>query len=148
MLAIASGNTLRRDDGVAHHALSLLEGIEKLAVLQLYPELSHEIAQFDAVFFLDADASGGAPRIEPVGHSPLRAPLSHGSSAEEIVLLARSLYGFTGSAWLCRIPVDDFDYGEGLSLEARQCAQRAVALIVGQIAKLRPIGNLPGAGSL
>jgi hypothetical protein len=42
-LAIASGNTLRRDDGVAHYVLDLLDGVDKRAVLQLSPEMAQEI---------------------------------------------------------------------------------------------------------
>lgn len=126
---IASGNTLRRDDGVAHYALTLLDNVEKRAELQLNPELSQEISAFDQVFFLDADAIEGKPSLTRVDAAPLAKPLSHRSTAEEIVRLARSLYGFSGSAWLCHIPVDDFGYGEGLSLKAQEAARRAAELV-------------------
>jgi len=135
ILAIASGNTLRRDDGVAHHVLDLLDGVEKRAALQLSIELAQEIAAFDTVFFLDADVNEGAPRLVPVDAFPARAALTHRSQAAEIVYLARSLYGFGGAAWLCRIPVRDFGYGEGLSPEAHQSAQQAAALILDELAQ-------------
>lgn len=135
-LAIASGNTLRRDDGVAHHTLDLLEGVEKRGTLQLTLELSQEIAAFDAVFFLDADAAGSAVALSPIEPAQSRAPLTHRSGAAEIVHLARSLYGFNGTAWLCRIPVRDFGYGEGLSPEARQAAERAAAEVNRALATL------------
>lgn len=128
-LAIASGNTLRRDDGVAHYTLDLIDGFEKRPALQLSLELSEEIAAFDVVVFVDADTSGGTPSIAAIDASPARAPLSHRSGAAEIVHLAKSLYGFRGAAWLCRIPVRDFGYGEGLSPEACQSAQEAADLI-------------------
>lgn len=127
---IASGNTLRRDDGVAHYVLTLLDGIEKRAELQLNPELAQEIAAFEQVVFLDADAAAAEPQVAPIGEADASAPLTHHFSAEEIVRLARAAYGFTGAAWLCRIPAHDFGYGEGLSPEARHAAQRAAQLVV------------------
>jgi hydrogenase maturation protease len=128
-LVIASGNTLRRDDGVAHYTLNLLDGVEKRAELQLNPELSEDIARFDQVIFLDADCGRGDPSVIPIEASQNGTPFTHKSTAEEIVRLARSLYGFTGTAWVCRIPVQDFGYGEGLSAGARDAARRAAALV-------------------
>ena len=126
---IASGNTLRRDDGVAHYALNLLGGVEKRAELQLSPELSHDIAAYDHVVFMDADSATGEPTLTPVAATTDESPLTHRSTPEEIIRLARSLYGFHGTAWCCRIPVDDFGYGEGLSLKAQQAARRAAGLV-------------------
>ena len=126
---IAAGNTLRRDDGVAHYALDLLGGVEKRAELQLNPELSHDIAAYDQVVFLDADTAKGEPSLTPVEEASANSPLTHRSTAEEIVRLARSLYGFQGTAWLCHIPVDDFGYGKGLSLKAQDAARRAAELV-------------------
>lgn len=128
-LVIASGNTLRRDDGVAHRTLELLDGVQKRSELQLNPELAEDVAGFDQVIFLDADAGGNAPRIVPIDLSQSRAPFTHHSAAEEIVRLARSLYGFNGTAWLCRIPAKDFGYGEGLSPEGWESARQAAALV-------------------
>lgn len=126
---IASGNTLRRDDGVAHYTLELLDGVEKRAELELQPELAQDIAAFDEVIFLDADTTGGEPVITRIDATPAAAALTHRSTAEEIVRLARALYGFTGNAWLGRIPVPDFGYGEGLSQEARTAARHAARLV-------------------
>ena len=144
---IASGNTLRRDDGVAHYALNLLDDVEKRSELQLNPELSEDIAAFDQVVFLDADATKGEPTLTPVDPVSANSPLTHRSTAEEIVRLARSLYGFSGTAWLCRIPVRDFGYGEGLSPEARDAAHQAAKLVGKLTSVSRPTLSALGRAS-
>lgn len=125
-LAIAIGNPLRRDDGVAHHVH--IEGFERQDVLQLTPELAEEIASYNLVVFLDASATATKPRLEPVEPS-LRSPLTHVSSPGEIVALARSLFGFDGRAYLCHIPARDFSNGEKLSARARRFAEQAAGEI-------------------
>ena len=50
-------------------------------------------------------------------------------NAGEVVALSRKLYGFTGEAWLCSIPGDDFGVGEGLSAKAQGNVARAVELL-------------------
>lgn len=149
VLAIACGNTLRRDDGVAHYLLELLDGVEKRASLQLSPEIAQEIAGFEIVFFLDADAEASRPAVTPVDGEFARQPFTHHARAAEIVHLAASLYGFIGEAFLCRIPVTDLDYGEGLTADARGFAKQAAALIEAQIKKRTTVANgSPRGGKL
>jgi len=122
-LVIAIGNPLRRDDGVAH-AVRLPPGVERRDVLQLTPELAEEIAPYDAVVFIDADASAGELRIEPVNSLPSASPLTHVSKPAEIVALARALFGFSGGAYACRIPASEFSIGRGLSPGAKGFASQ------------------------
>jgi hydrogenase maturation protease len=127
-LLIACGNSLRRDDGVAHEVLQLLPAAperELLTVQQLTPELAEEICRFERVVFLDADAAPMRPAIEPLGAWAQRSPLSHVATPAEIIALARALFGFTGEALLCRIPVRDFRFGDNLSADALKSARRA-----------------------
>ena len=129
VLAIAIGNPLRRDDGVAHRLLISLKNCDIRAVLQLTPELAEEIAGYAEVIFIDADAAAEEPRIDPIaGHIP-SVPLTHSSSPREIVALARAFYGFSGHAFLCHIPAWDLSAGEGLSAAAEGVAEAAVAAI-------------------
>jgi len=116
-LLVAIGNSLRRDDGIAHAALRQwsAQDAEKLSVIQLTPELAETIANFDTVIFLDADVTANHITIEPVSAKPPLPSLSHASSPAEVAALARSLYGFRGEALVCRIPAADFSFGEGLS---------------------------------
>jgi len=96
-----------------------------LTVQQLTPELAEEICRFERVVFLDADAAPMRPAIEPLGAWAQRSPLSHVATPAEIIALARALFGFTGEALLCRIPVRDFRFGDNLSADALKSARRA-----------------------
>jgi hydrogenase maturation protease len=127
-LLIACGNTLRRDDGVAAEVLRLAgptSDCETLAVQQLTPELAEQIARFERVVFLDADAVSTRLTIEPVSDTMTRSPLTHASTPAEIVALSTALFGFTGEALLCRIPAREFSPGDDLSPCARPAAQHA-----------------------
>lgn len=127
-LLIACGNPLRRDDGVAPEVLRLIASTpdrELRAVQQLTPELAEEIARFDRVVFLDADAGSARLTIEPLGATMPRSPLTHVSTPAEIIALSRALFGFVGEALLCRIPAREFSPGENLSPYALQFARQA-----------------------
>lgn len=123
-LVIAIGNPLRRDDGAAHH-VSIPPGADSRAVLQLTPEIAEEIAGYDSVVFLDADVAAKQVQIEPVDSLPLTSALTHVSRPAEIVAIARALFGFTGRAYTCRIPVSDLSQGEGLTPLTETFAQQA-----------------------
>ena len=132
---IALGNVLRRDDGAAHRALDLLGPVRDATIIdriQLSPEIAEDIAEADTVVFVDADMEAGETRIQPVtGPVASSSPLAHSMSPEEVLELSRRLFGFTGQAWLCRIPAEDFSAGEGLSELAERNAQVAAGLLRG-----------------
>jgi Ni,Fe-hydrogenase maturation factor len=123
-LVVAIGNTLRRDDGVAHY-IRIPGRVEKKGVLQLTPEIAAEIAPYNPVIFVDAAVDATELRIEPVDSPPSGSPLTHASSPAEIVALARALFHFSGRAYTCRIPARDLSEGQGLSPATRKFAQRA-----------------------
>lgn len=135
-LAIAIGNPLRCDDGVAHRLAASLRGCEIQSVLQLTPELAETIAAYAQVIFIDADAEAKQMCIEPVAELTGNPPLTHVSTSSETVALARALYGFSGQAFLCSIPAHDFSAGEGLSAEA-ELASEAAAAMINALAKVR-----------
>jgi hydrogenase maturation protease len=127
-LAIAIGNPLRRDDGVAHHVLESLDAtadIEKQSVQQLTPELAEQIRSYDTVIFVDAHANAKYPMIQPVNKVFAPMPLTHVASAAELVAVARALFGFSGNAYMCRVPASDFSEGEGLSERSRGFVRQA-----------------------
>jgi len=138
---IAIGNSLRRDDGVAHRVLELLGPVANVVmrgVLQLTPELAGEIAEAGKVVFIDADLSPGKPRVEPLGPDPMaRSPLGHAMPPHEVVALSRSLYDFRGQAYLCHVPGVDFSEGESVSPEAEANAKAAADLLRKFILQLR-----------
>ncbi len=130
-ILIAIGNPLRRDDGVAHRVVELLGAHPKYdtrCCLQLAPELAAEIAAYHTVVFLDADAGVSQIRWDEVAAPIESAPLSHAATASDVIAIARELFGFSGQAWTCRLPVCDFSHGEGLSAlaeaQARRCASQ------------------------
>ncbi|HUA82507.1 MAG TPA: hypothetical protein VMB85_01515 [Bryobacteraceae bacterium] len=124
-LAIAIGNVLRGDDGVAHAALELVEQMDRRWCFQLTPEHATEIAGYDAVVFIDADTGAGQTMVEPLRESPLPPQVTHLWSPAEIVALARALFRFAGRAFVCRIPAEDFSAREQLSPRAAAHAQEA-----------------------
>jgi len=123
-LVIAIGNPQRRDDGVAHY-VPIPPGVEKRAVLQLTPEIAAEIVPYNPVVFVDADVAIEQLRMEAVVGTPTPSPLTHVSKPAEIVALARTLFGFSGQAYICRIPVIDLSEGDGLSQRTSQFAEQA-----------------------
>ena len=128
-LLIACGNTLRCDDGVAHlvlRGIAPAPGCETRFVQQLMPELAQELTGFGRVVFLDADARCMNLVIEPLPALVSRSPLTHAADAGEIVALARALFGFTGEAFVCRIPARDFSPGGSLSPVARRAIDEAL----------------------
>ncbi len=130
-LVIAAGNSLRRDDGVAHRVLELLTpGLaETCSVLEFTPELAPQIAAFDAVLFIDADAAATALSIEALEPLTGVAALTHVAGPGTILALSQTLYAFSGKAFLCRIPVNDFSPGEGLDPGMNTCARAAAQAV-------------------
>lgn len=153
-LVIAIGNPLRRDDGAAHYVANLLpSNIQRRSELQLMPELAAEIAPYENVVFVDADIQSKQLRIEPVSLCSSASPFTHVLRPPELVALARSLFGFSGEAYLCRIPARDLSEGSGLTPLAQQSARQAApeieALLIKPAAALhrnrRGPGSRPGS---
>src|SRR5579862_6353263 len=112
LLYVAFGNPLRRDDGVAWKVFDTLNPACGLKQIQPTPELAAEIAGFKRVVFIDASVDGEL-RLDGIeAHSA--SFFTHAADPAEVVTLSRALYGFSGEAWLCRIPGEDFSHGEGL----------------------------------
>lgn len=132
-LLIAIGNPYRRDDGAARkvvRALELPPDARLEVCLQLTPELAAEMVAVDRTIFVDADATGVHPALETISESAVKpSPIGHALSPEEVVAMARGLFGYQGEAWLCRIPGEDFSDGEGLSAKAAANADVAVDLL-------------------
>ncbi len=134
-LLLGIGNTLRGDDGVGSRVLELLaakvSGFRLLAARGLLPELAAEIAQAPRVVFVDADLRVQSVKLERLTQEDARAA-GHAWSPETLVVLARGL-GFSGDAWVCRIPVSACGHGEGLSEEAERAAEEATAMLLGTL---------------
>jgi len=122
----AIGNPLRGDDGVAHHAVSLLQDAPFVRkVHQLTPELAADLEGMDEAVFIDADVSATTVTFEPLDCAVTRPLASHHLTPAEVLLLGQSYFGFRGDAYLCRIPAKEFDLGSKLSAEATKHAADA-----------------------
>jgi hydrogenase maturation protease len=126
LLVIGYGSELRRDDGVgAKVANAVAEwnrpDIHAIACHQLTPELSDPIASATHVVFIDA-ALGPAGsvqirEIEPNQNSQL---ITHATDPRSLLALAKQAFGRCPPASWLTIPVQDLDFGDELSLLARQ----------------------------
>ena len=125
-LVIAIGNQLRGDDGVAHEVLKHIDS-DSRSYLEFTPEISEEIAGYDTVIFVDADCRVAELCLDPVPDAVAHAALTHACDAAAVVSLSRVLFGFSGKAFLCRIPAADFGFREGLTDGARKLALTAAS---------------------
>ncbi|OQX14349.1 MAG: hypothetical protein BWK76_14760 [Desulfobulbaceae bacterium A2] len=132
-LLLGIGNTLRGDDGVGSRVLELLAGrpnaFRLIAAPSLLPELALEVALSPLVVFVDADLRVQDVTLERLSEETVLTA-GHVWSPEMLVVLARGL-GFSGDAWICRIPVATCGHGEGLSTKAESAAQAAVSMLLG-----------------
>ena len=142
-LLIALGNPLRRDDGVAQAAVKMLPldaDVDSRALIQLAPETASEMASYDAVVFLDADAGAKEVRIETVsGESAAPGAITHHFHPVRVVAMSRELFQFAGQAFICRLPASNFGTGEGLSRRARTAARRAASAIEVLLRNMRAV---------
>ncbi len=134
-LLISIGNELRADDGVAHAIASSLD-VQKRAVFQLTPEIAAEIAGYELVFFVDADATVKRTALEEIHACEQASALTHAATPAQIVALSRALYQFSGRAFVCRVPASDFRIGGDFSTETKRAAAEAKSAIAGMAAQL------------
>lgn len=133
ILVIGYGNELRGDDAIGLRlaeavAAWRLPGVRALAVPQLTPELSEDIAAALQVIFVDATTE---PTIYEVQVRPLDAAGvepsgSHRSDPRALLALARALFGRAPPARLMAVPVADFAYGAPLSPLAQRSLEAAL----------------------
>ncbi len=131
LLALALGTPLRGDDAagaaMARGLPELLPGIEIVEAAELLPEHAEAAAGADGVLFLDASVSGrpGEVRVAPVAPRTARAAILHALLPEEILGLARALYGRAPPAALVTVAGKDFAFGDGLSAEVEAALPEA-----------------------
>lgn len=123
ILIIGYGNPLRRDDGVGWAVIEAIEAqappdMTCLAVHQLTPELSEQVANADLVILIDASVEGEAGYIHltPILPSKDNIPImTHHLSPHGLLDMAQWLYGKAPFTLLMTITGADFGLGEGLS---------------------------------
>ena len=158
MLVVACGNTLRGDDAVGPAVGDLLAaclsgtGASVLVSDQLLPELADDASRAELIVFVDAAAdrpagsvsirpvaprgasaesagAGGAAR-EPASEMRSLDPFSHGMGPEDVLSLARDLYGATPEAVLVSVGAESFEPGAELSGPVRRAIPDAVEAVL------------------
>lgn len=138
-LILACGNTLREDDGVgpwlAQWAEERFAGEPRVRVLarhQWTPELAQDVAEAQAVIFVDCatDAAAGEIRVSPV--EPAEAAGSglgtHHLGAAELLALSKELYGaMPHGSLLLTVGAGSLELGEGFSEAVRSALPMACA---------------------
>jgi len=135
-LVIGYGNTLRGDDGVGPRLIAELEkrnlpGVTPIARALLTPELADPVSCASKVIF--ADAAVDAPRetqlrrLEPAKSSQIMA---HAASPDQILALARDLYGRAPQAWWLTIPAEDLSFGEEFSAITQRGLEQALQMVL------------------
>jgi hydrogenase maturation protease len=126
-LVIGIGNPLRGDDGIG--AL-LAYQVGGRSVQQLTPELAAELAELEAVLFIDAwlAPAGAAARLTQISPA-VGAVGSHRLEPAQLLAISQALYGRSPQAHLLRVPAYGFDHGTALSAELQAALPAARALL-------------------
>ena len=149
-LILACGNTLRSDDGVAPRLADWAQErfhdqpqVRVISRQQWTPDLAEDVAAADSVLFVDASIKSppGRVRLTPVSSRvDGAAPDSHHLSANQLLGLARSLYGCIKShAMLLTVGIGSTELGEALSAPVEAALPRARGIL--EKAVLRFLGN-------
>lgn len=134
ILVVGCGNTLRGDDGlgpfiVEQLARRSLRGVQTRIVHQLTPELAAELADADAVVFVDASlADMGGVHLRPV-HARRTEQFTHSAGPESLLAVSSSAFGRVPRAWVLSVAGKEFAFQEGPSSQALENALTAVRII-------------------
>jgi hydrogenase maturation protease len=150
-LILGYGNADREDDGVAWHILNQVaarlgresspspeEGFEPGSdelefsfALQLTPEMSETLAQYDRVCFVDAH-TGAVPQelhIEKVRSEFQNSPFTHHLTPHSLLSFSQHLYGKAPEAILVSVRGYAFGFKRSLSERTAELAAQAAELI-------------------
>ena len=137
---VGYGNPHRKDDGIGPYVVEQLShdlgdgpGIGLLSLHQLDPVLAEEVQAAEVLILVDATVEPLErglqwTRVQPT--QDLSACDTHHLQPGGLAGLLESLYQRSPAMWVVSVQGSDFGFGEGLSLEAQEKAQRASAEIV------------------
>ena len=137
---IGYGNPHRKDDGIGPYVVEQLSrdvgdgpGIGLLSLHQLDPVLAEEVQTAEVLILVDATVEPLERGLEWTRVQPTQdvsACDTHHLQPGGFAGLLESLYQRSPAMWVVSVQGSDFGFGEGLSLEAQEKAQRASAEIV------------------
>jgi len=144
-LIVCYGNPMRGDDGVGlevgrllAHSLAGRDDVHVVLAHQLDVTIAAELAEASTAVFVDAqqvDQAGAAttgPMITPVTGSAseaLRANV-HAVTPDDLVALARRLYGRAAESYLVAVPAFEMEHAETLTRSAVEAARQAEAAVL------------------
>ncbi len=132
---IGYGNPHRKDDGIGPYVVDRLSaclgegpGISLRSLHQLDPVLAEELQGVEVLILVDATVEPLEQglrwtRVRPKQDLSVRD--THHLRPEGLAGLLESLYQCYPAVWLVSVQGNDFSFGEGLSLDAQEKAQRA-----------------------
>ena len=147
ILVYGYGNPGRRDDGLGPALADRIEagrtaGVSVDSAYQLAIEDAANIADYDAVVFVDANMEGPEPysvrRLAPSANITFT---SHLIGPESVLALCGEMYGKAPECWLLGIRGYAYDFGEELTDKARKNLEEAFAFVRDFIEKLRNAGG-------
>ena len=135
VLVIGYGNTLRGDDAAGVHAAELIAKrhpeIICVCVHQLMPELAEQIAEYDTVFFIDAQENITETKVRLItSNVETDQPRSHFISPESLLALSQQLYRhLPAKTYVVGIPASQFEFSEELSAQTELAMHQCVELV-------------------
>jgi hydrogenase maturation protease len=135
VLVIGYGNTLRGDDAAGIKAAELISQhhpeIECVFVHQLVPELAEQIAEYDVVFFIDAQKDIIQSNVRLITPSiEADQPRTHFISPESLLALSQQLYQcLPTKTYVAGIPASQFEFSEELSPQTDRAVYECVAIV-------------------
>jgi hydrogenase maturation protease len=152
ILIIGYGNPNREDDGVAWHILQKLAAHFNVPLasilapdefdpayyphlvfaLQLTPEMSEAMAQYDFVCFVDAHTGvyEEEVRVAPITLAYQSSPFTHHLTPESCLSLAKDLYGHAPQGLMVSVRGYQFGYRTELSGRTALITDEAVTRII------------------
>ena len=144
-LVIGYGNELRGDDAVGAQVARRVDSwqlpeVRAITACQLTDDLTTEIANVDYVIFVDAcnhKSCARSVQVKPLASVANRTryflsanPLAtNDHSAQGLLTLTYTQYGYAPQAWLIQVPVESFELGDALSSTAQHGVDDAVQTI-------------------
>lgn len=135
VLVIGCGNTLRGDDAAGVRAVEMFShrhpNIDCLCMHQLTPELAEQIADYDTVIFIDADANATQSCARAIALCVgTEQPRTHFVSPESLIALSQHLYRrVPATAYTIGIPATQFEFSEQLSSSTERAVKDSMLII-------------------
>ena len=147
ILVLGYGNPGRQDDGLGPAVAERIEalGLPDVTVdadYQLNIEDGATLAEHDVVLFVDASKDAPAPyAIEPVAAASEIAFTSHSVSPDSILAICEEHFGASPKAWTLGIRGYEWEMAEGMTPQAEENLEAAVAFVQSWIRTWRENAN-------